>query len=210
MSQNVLIIRAGIGGLAAAAVLLARGHRVRVDEQAPALGESPRASSISANASRALHALGREDALTRVAVIPTAQHFRVYSTGELLTAIPLGQSHERTHAASITTSIALTCMPARCEVREPVRKPSRCPPRRTSSHRDARLGHGAIRERQHRKPRPHRRGRHQVHDPRPNPRRDESRVHRLRVVASDGAERGCSRPITWSACRTKGMGLTRT
>lgn len=99
MPQNVIIVGAGIGGLAAAAVLLDRGHRVRIYEQAPALGEIGAGIQISANASRVLHGLGLEDALTKVAVIPTAQYFRAYGTGELLHEIPLGVSHERSHGA---------------------------------------------------------------------------------------------------------------
>ena len=99
MSQDVIIIGAGIGGLTAAAVLLDRGHRVRVYEQAPALGEIGAGIQISANASRVLHGLGLEDALTKVAVIPSAQEFRVYNTGELLHEIPLGAAHERAHGA---------------------------------------------------------------------------------------------------------------
>ena len=99
MPQSVIIIGAGIGGLAAAAVLLDRGHRVRVYEQAPALGEIGAGIQISANASRVLHGLGLEDALTKVAVIPKAQEFRGYSTGELLHEIPLGVAHERSHGA---------------------------------------------------------------------------------------------------------------
>ena len=99
MSQNLLIVGAGIGGLTAAAVLLERGHRVRVYEQTPALGEIGAGIQISANASRVLHGVGLEEALTKVAVIPTAQQFRVYSTGELLHEIPLGAAHERSHGA---------------------------------------------------------------------------------------------------------------
>jgi salicylate hydroxylase len=99
MSRDVIIIGAGIGGLTAAAVLLDRGHRVRVYEQAPALGEIGAGIQISSNASRVLHGLGLEDALLDVAVTPTAQQFRVYSTGELLHEIPLGAAHERSHGA---------------------------------------------------------------------------------------------------------------
>jgi salicylate hydroxylase len=99
MPRDVIIIGAGIGGLTAAAVLLDRGHRVRVYEQAPALGEIGAGIQISANASRVLHRLGLEEALMKVAVIPCAQHFRVYSTGELLHEIPLGAAHEQSHGA---------------------------------------------------------------------------------------------------------------
>jgi salicylate hydroxylase len=80
-------------------VLLQRGHRVRVYEQAPALGEIGAGIQISANASRVLHGLGLEDALGRTAVTPTAQHFRLYSSGDLVQEIPLGEAHERSHGA---------------------------------------------------------------------------------------------------------------
>jgi len=99
MSRDIIIVGAGIGGLATAAVLLQRGHRVRVYEQAPALGEIGAGIQISANASRVLHGLGLEESLSRTAVIPTAQHFRLYGSGDLVQEIPLGAAHERSHGA---------------------------------------------------------------------------------------------------------------
>jgi salicylate hydroxylase len=99
MARDIIIIGAGIGGLTAAAVLLQRGHRVRVYEQAPALGEIGAGIQISANASRVLHALGLGEALARTAVTPTAQHFRLYRSGDLVQEIPLGEAHERSHGA---------------------------------------------------------------------------------------------------------------
>jgi salicylate hydroxylase len=99
MARDVIIVGAGIGGLSAAAVLLERGHRVRVFEQAPSLGEIGAGIQISANASRVLHGLGLEAALLKNAVTPTAQHFRLYESGELVQEIPLGESHERSHGA---------------------------------------------------------------------------------------------------------------
>ena len=72
---------------------------MQILEQAPELAEIGAGIQISANASRVLHGLGLERALTNVAVIPAAQHFRVYSTGELLHEIPLGAAHERAHGA---------------------------------------------------------------------------------------------------------------
>jgi len=99
MARDIIIVGAGIGGLTAAAVLLQRGHRVRVYEQAPALGEIGAGIQISANASRVLHGLGLEEALGRTAVTPTAQQFRLYSSGDLVQEIPLGPAHERSHGA---------------------------------------------------------------------------------------------------------------
>ncbi|HET8699089.1 MAG TPA: NAD(P)-binding protein, partial [Gammaproteobacteria bacterium] len=89
MRPTILIAGAGLGGLTAAAVLLQRGYRVRVYEQAPALGEIGAGIQISANASRVLHALGLEPRLTASAVTPAAFHYRLYSSGELLHEIPL-------------------------------------------------------------------------------------------------------------------------
>jgi salicylate hydroxylase len=99
MARDIIIVGAGIGGLTAAAVLLQRGHRVRVYEQAPALGEIGAGIQISANASRVLHGLGLEEALGRTAVTPTAQQFRLYHSGDLVQEIPLGAAHERSHGA---------------------------------------------------------------------------------------------------------------
>ncbi len=99
MTSDIVIIGAGIGGLSAAAVLLQRGHRVRVYEQAPALAEIGAGIQISANASRVLHKLGLERALSSVAVTPTAFQYRLYSTGELLQEMPLGSVHESAYGA---------------------------------------------------------------------------------------------------------------
>ena len=99
MSQRILIIGAGIGGLTAAAVLLQRGYRVRVFEQASALGEIGAGIQISANASRVLHYLGLEGPLADVAVTPVAFHYRLYNNGDVLHEIPLGATHERNYGA---------------------------------------------------------------------------------------------------------------
>ncbi len=99
MSRQILIIGAGIGGLTAAAVLLQRGYRVRVFEQAPVLGEIGAGIQISANASRVLHHIGLEKALAEVAVTPVAFHYRLYNNGDVLHEIPLGATHERNYGA---------------------------------------------------------------------------------------------------------------
>ena len=46
---DILIAGAGIGGLAAAACLIRKGHRVRVFEQSPVLAEVGAGIQVSAN-----------------------------------------------------------------------------------------------------------------------------------------------------------------
>ena len=97
--MHVLIVGAGLGGLTAAAILLQRGHTVRVYEQAAALGEVGAGIQISANACKVLQELGLGDALDALAVAPTAFRFQVFNSGELLHEIPLGDSHEQAFGA---------------------------------------------------------------------------------------------------------------
>ena len=96
---NILIAGAGIGGLTAAACLLQRGFKVRVFEQAPALGEVGAGIQASANAVKVLDSLGLRPALDAVAVRPRAFEFRRFNTGELMHRIPLGDQHEQAHGA---------------------------------------------------------------------------------------------------------------
>jgi salicylate hydroxylase len=99
MTNDIIIIGGGLGGLSAAAVLLERGHRVRVYEQAPVLGEIGAGIQISANASRVLKRIGLEEVLSSVAVSPTAFHYRLYNNGDLLQTTPLGGAHESAYGA---------------------------------------------------------------------------------------------------------------
>lgn len=70
--MDIVIVGAGIGGLAAAACLLQRGHRVRVFEQAAQLGEVGAGIQMSANAVKVLDHLGLRDQLAPTAVLPKA------------------------------------------------------------------------------------------------------------------------------------------
>ncbi|MFF4778366.1 FAD-dependent oxidoreductase [Microtetraspora fusca] len=56
--MDVLIIGAGVGGLAVARVLLAAGHRVRIFEQAPARREGGKALLVWSNGNAVLNDLG--------------------------------------------------------------------------------------------------------------------------------------------------------
>lgn len=97
--MDLIIIGAGIGGLAAAACLLQDGHRVRVYEQAVSLGEVGAGIQMSANAVKVLDHLGLRARLAPTAVRPKAFEFRRFDSGELLHRIPLGEQHERAHGA---------------------------------------------------------------------------------------------------------------
>jgi salicylate hydroxylase len=97
--MEIVIIGAGIGGLAAAAMLQQRGHRVRVFEQAAQLGEVGAGVQMSANAVKVLDALGLRAVLEPSAVRPKAFEFRRFDSGELLHSVALGAAHERQHGA---------------------------------------------------------------------------------------------------------------
>jgi salicylate hydroxylase len=96
---DIAVVGAGLGGLAAAATLLQRGHRVRVFEQASTLGEVGAGIQMSANAMKVLDHLGLRSRLEATAVRPQAFEFRRYDDGELLHRLPLGAAHEQRHGA---------------------------------------------------------------------------------------------------------------
>lgn len=97
--MDILIVGAGIGGLAAAAALLQRGHRVRVFEQSAQLGEVGAGVQMSANAVKVLDALGLRARFEPSAVRPKAFEFRRHDSGEMLHRLPLGEQHEQRHGA---------------------------------------------------------------------------------------------------------------
>ena len=97
--MEILIVGAGIGGLTAAASLLQRGHKVRVYEQAPELGEVGAGIQMSANAVKVLDHLGLRSKFEPTAVRPEAFEFRRFDSGEVLHRLPLGASHAQRHGA---------------------------------------------------------------------------------------------------------------
>ena len=90
VSQKVVIVGAGIGGLTAALAVLKRGLDVEVYEQASELKEVGAGIQISSNGTRVLYALGLEDALKRVQVLPSKRQIRHWSTGETWNWFDLG------------------------------------------------------------------------------------------------------------------------
>lgn len=88
--NKIIVIGGGIGGLAAALALLKRGLDVEVCEQAPELKEAGAGIQISSNGTRVLYALGLEEALKRVQVLPSKRQIRHWSTGETWNWFDLG------------------------------------------------------------------------------------------------------------------------
>jgi salicylate hydroxylase len=91
--SRIAVIGAGIGGLAAALALLRRGLDVDVYEQSPQLGEVGAGIQISSNGTRVLYALGLEQPLRRVEVIPSRRQIRHWSTGESWDWFELGATN---------------------------------------------------------------------------------------------------------------------
>ena len=92
--RKILIAGGGIGGMTAAGLLLQAGHDVEVFEQAPALGEVGAGVQVSANATHVLRHLGVLDQLAAISVRPLRTEFRLHDTAEVVSQIPLGDTHE--------------------------------------------------------------------------------------------------------------------
>lgn len=97
--MEIVIVGAGLGGLACAASLLQRGHQVRVYEQSSQLGEVGAGIQMSANAVKVLDSLGLRSHLDATGVRPKSFEFRRYDTGEMLHRMPLADLHEQKHGA---------------------------------------------------------------------------------------------------------------
>jgi salicylate hydroxylase/6-hydroxynicotinate 3-monooxygenase len=94
MTLNIAIIGAGIGGLAAAALLSRQGHAVRVYEQAPAFARVGAGIQMAPNATKVLRALGVEDHLRRVAFQSPRMVSRVWDSGEITSDMPMAAQAE--------------------------------------------------------------------------------------------------------------------
>ncbi|MFQ8433025.1 FAD-dependent monooxygenase [Amaricoccus sp. W119] len=87
--REVVVIGAGIAGMAAAAALALKGARVRVLEQAPALGEVGAGLQVGPNGVAVLEALGLRDAGAAHASAPEAVELRDRD-GSLVARVPMG------------------------------------------------------------------------------------------------------------------------
>ena len=89
-SSPITVIGGGIGGLTTALALLQRGLDVVVYEQAPVLREVGAGVQIGSNGTRVLYALGLEEALRQVQVVPPRRQLRHWRTGETWDWLALG------------------------------------------------------------------------------------------------------------------------
>ncbi len=87
--RDITVLGAGIGGLATAAALAARGARVQVVEQAPALREVGAGLQISPNGVAVLDALGLADAARATAPAARAVWLKDGPSGRQVARIPL-------------------------------------------------------------------------------------------------------------------------
>ncbi|MFT3809307.1 MAG: FAD-dependent monooxygenase [Micropepsaceae bacterium] len=94
MPDRILIAGAGIGGLAAALALADGGGHVTVFEAHDGPGESGAGLQLSANAVKALRALGLEQAVAARASRPEAVELRLPGSGRLVSRVALGARHE--------------------------------------------------------------------------------------------------------------------
>ena len=87
---KIVIIGGGIGGLTTALALLQRGIDVEVYEQSIVLKEVGAGVQLGSNGTRVLYALGLQEALSRVQVVPSAREIRHWRSGETWNWFDLG------------------------------------------------------------------------------------------------------------------------
>lgn len=90
--MEVIVVGAGLGGLALALALARAGIDSTVVEQAPAFGEVGAGVQLSPNATRALFSLGLEAQARAIAATPEAAEVRDHRSGRLLLRNPLGEA----------------------------------------------------------------------------------------------------------------------
>jgi len=97
--MKIIVVGAGIGGLAAALTLTRSGSEVQVFEQASELREVGAGVQISPNAARILNRLGLEEPLRRFGVRPRAIVIHRWDDGRVLARQPLAEACETNFGA---------------------------------------------------------------------------------------------------------------
>ena len=97
--MNIAIVGAGIGGLAAAALLRRAGHDVHVYEQAPRFARVGAGIQMAPNAVKVLRGLGLEEPLKRIAFQSEVALSRIWNTGEITSELKLGREVEEQYGA---------------------------------------------------------------------------------------------------------------
>lgn len=101
--MRILIIGAGIAGLATALALARKGHEVRVLERADGLGEVGAGLQLGPNAMRVLAALDVADAVAAAGCSPQAITLREGRSGRAILTVPLGEAALRRWGARYVT-----------------------------------------------------------------------------------------------------------
>lgn len=97
--MRIIVIGAGIGGLAAALTLARSGFEVSLFEQASELREIGAGIQISPNATRILHRLGLEESLRHFGVRPRAAVIRRWDDGRVIARQALADACEHNFGA---------------------------------------------------------------------------------------------------------------
>ncbi|EED18876.1 salicylate hydroxylase, putative [Talaromyces stipitatus ATCC 10500] len=84
VTLNIIVVGAGLGGLATAIALAQAGHKVKVYEQTPVLGEVGAGIQIPSNSTRILFKLGLQPYLAPYVTEPESIHFRRWQNGKLI------------------------------------------------------------------------------------------------------------------------------